>query len=205
MRTLDVNVPFLLKSDDASNRRPYFYGIFRPTTLVRSQVVSCTALHKWRRLRTNMSVPDVHATTGLPVRVKIGPLVARIVRNYVINRPKAEVGPEGLRAENDQPLEFRRSTSPMSEGCPRRLETRSLDKVKIDGAQPPLRPKHIWSIRTMVRSKAGRAIGAVNVAIDSKLRGCDLVVLKVDKFAPGGYAADWATVRPKENRQTSQI
>lgn len=33
-----------------------------------------------------------------------------------------------------------------------------------------------------------------NVAIDSKLRGCDVVALKVDDVAPGGYSADRATV-----------
>ncbi|MBB4367227.1 integrase [Bradyrhizobium sp. CIR48] len=37
-----------------------------------------------------------------------------------------------------------------------------------------------------------------NVAIDSKLRGCDVVALKVDDLAPGGYAADRAAVRQKK-------
>jgi integrase len=37
-----------------------------------------------------------------------------------------------------------------------------------------------------------------NVAIDSELRGCDVVALKVDDLAPGGYAADRATVRQKK-------
>jgi integrase len=37
-----------------------------------------------------------------------------------------------------------------------------------------------------------------NLAIDSKLRGCDVVALKVDDIAPSGYAADRATVRQKK-------
>lgn len=37
-----------------------------------------------------------------------------------------------------------------------------------------------------------------NVAIDSKLRGCDVVALKVDDVAPGGYSAARATVRQKK-------
>jgi hypothetical protein len=37
-----------------------------------------------------------------------------------------------------------------------------------------------------------------NVAIDSKLRGCDVVALKVEDLAPGGYSADRATVRQKK-------
>ena len=37
-----------------------------------------------------------------------------------------------------------------------------------------------------------------NLAIDSKLRGCDVVALKVDDIAPHGYAVDRATVRQKK-------
>jgi hypothetical protein len=37
-----------------------------------------------------------------------------------------------------------------------------------------------------------------NLAIDSKLRGCDLVALKVEDVAPSGYAVDRATVRQKK-------
>jgi integrase len=37
-----------------------------------------------------------------------------------------------------------------------------------------------------------------NLAIDSKLRGCDVVALKVGDIAPSGYAVDRATVRQKK-------
>jgi integrase len=37
-----------------------------------------------------------------------------------------------------------------------------------------------------------------NLAIDSKLRGCDVVALRVEDVAPGGYATDRATVRQKK-------
>jgi len=37
-----------------------------------------------------------------------------------------------------------------------------------------------------------------NLAIDSKLRGCDVVALKVEDVAPNGYAIDRATVRQKK-------
>ncbi len=36
------------------------------------------------------------------------------------------------------------------------------------------------------------------MAIDSKLRGCDVVALKVDDVAPNGYAIDRATIRQKK-------
>ena len=42
-----------------------------------------------------------------------------------------------------------------------------------------------------------RDLALFNVAIDSKLRGCDVVALKVDDVAPSGYAADSATVQQK--------
>jgi hypothetical protein len=37
-----------------------------------------------------------------------------------------------------------------------------------------------------------------NLAIDSKLRGCDVVSLKVEDVAPRGYAVDLATVRQRK-------
>ena len=37
-----------------------------------------------------------------------------------------------------------------------------------------------------------------NLAIDSKLRGCDVVAIKVEDVAPHGYTADSATVRQKK-------
>ena len=40
-----------------------------------------------------------------------------------------------------------------------------------------------------------------NLAIDSKLRGCDVVALKVDDVAPNGHAVERATVRQKKTGQ----
>jgi len=40
-----------------------------------------------------------------------------------------------------------------------------------------------------------------NLAIDSKLRACDVVTLKVEDIAPNGYAADRATIRQKKTGQ----
>jgi hypothetical protein len=37
-----------------------------------------------------------------------------------------------------------------------------------------------------------------NLAIDSKLRGCDVVAIRVEDVATGGYTADRATVRQKK-------
>src|SRR5215471_14378681 len=37
-----------------------------------------------------------------------------------------------------------------------------------------------------------------NLAIDSKLRGCDVVAVRVEDVAPNGYALDRATVRQRK-------
>jgi integrase len=37
-----------------------------------------------------------------------------------------------------------------------------------------------------------------NLGLDSKLRGCDVVALKIEDIAPGGYSVDRATVRQKK-------
>ena len=76
------------------------------------------------------------------------------------------------------------------------------NKGKLTGAKPPLRPKHVWSIRTKLQIEGRtRDLAMFNLAIDSKLRGCDVVAVKVDDVAPGGYAVDRATVRQKKTGQ----
>jgi integrase len=70
------------------------------------------------------------------------------------------------------------------------------NKGKLTGAKPPLRPKHVWAIRTKLQVDGRlRDLAMFNVAIDSKLRGCDIVALKVEDVAPNGYALDRATVK----------
>src|SRR5947208_4332389 len=73
------------------------------------------------------------------------------------------------------------------------------NKGKLTGAKPPLRPKHVWSIRTKLQIEASaRDLAMFNLAIDSKLRGCDVVAIKVEDVAASGYTADRATVRQKK-------
>ena len=76
------------------------------------------------------------------------------------------------------------------------------NKGKLTGAKPPLRPKHVWSIRTKLQmADRKRDLALFNLAIDSKLRGCDVVALKVEDIAPHGYAVERATVRQKKTGQ----
>lgn len=76
------------------------------------------------------------------------------------------------------------------------------NKGKLTGAKPPLRPKHVWSIRTKLQIDGrARDLAMFNLAIDSKLRGCDVVAIRVEDVAAGGYTADRATVRQRKTGQ----
>jgi len=69
----------------------------------------------------------------------------------------------------------------------------------MPGPKPPLRPGHVWAIRAKLQlEKRTRDLAMFNLAIDSKLRGCDLVALRVDDVAPNGYAVDRATIRQRK-------
>jgi len=73
------------------------------------------------------------------------------------------------------------------------------NKGRLAGAKPPLQPKHVWAIRTRLQiADRTRDLALFNLAIDSKLRGCDVVGLKVEDVAPHGYAVDRATIRQRK-------
>ena len=61
------------------------------------------------------------------------------------------------------------------------------NKGRIVGQKRPLLPKHVWAIRVRLEiAENHRDLALFNTAIDSKLRGCDLVCLKVaDVYASG--------------------
>jgi integrase len=82
---------------------------------------------------------------------------------------------------------------------PERVSRVSWNKGKLLGAKPPLRTKHVWAIRTKLQVEGRtRDLAMFNLAIDSKLRGCDVVSLKVEVVAPHGITVDRATVRQRK-------
>ncbi len=88
---------------------------------------------------------------------------------------------------------------PDNENCSPHNKRAPWNKGKLIGARPPLRPKHVWSIRTRLLLEGRiRDLALFNLAIDSKLRGCDVVAIKVEDVAPNGYTIDRATVRQKK-------
>jgi hypothetical protein len=60
------------------------------------------------------------------------------------------------------------------------------NKGRLIGQKRPLKPKEVWAIRARLQlERRARDLALFNLAIDSKLRGCDLVRLMVeDVFAP---------------------
>lgn len=58
---------------------------------------------------------------------------------------------------------------------------------RLIGPKPPLKPRHIWAIRTRLQhDQRVRDLAMFNLAIDSKLRGCDLVRLRISDVVLGG-------------------
>ena len=73
------------------------------------------------------------------------------------------------------------------------------NKGKFTGPKPPLQARHVWAIRTRLQlAERKRDLALFNLAIDSKLRGCDVVSLKVGDIAPNGSAMDRATVQQRK-------
>lgn len=59
------------------------------------------------------------------------------------------------------------------------------NKGRLIGQRPPLRLRDIWAIRIRLQlSNRARDLALFNLAIDSKLRGCDLVRLRVCDCRP---------------------
>ncbi len=82
------------------------------------------------------------------------------------------------------------------------IRHRPWNKGRLTGAKPPLRPKYVWFIRTKLQIEGRvRDLAMFNLAIDSKLRGCDVVAIRVEDVAAGRYTTDRATVRQKKTGQ----
>ena len=80
------------------------------------------------------------------------------------------------------------------------------NKGKLVGQKPPLKLKEIWAIRIRLQiSKQVRDLALFNLAIDSKLRSCDLVKLKVPDIAHGQQVAKRAMIIQQKTQQPVQF
>ena len=98
------------------------------------------------------------------------------------------------------------ATSPMENPVspPRRRDP--WNKAHLIGQKRPLKPKDVWTIRVRLQLESRkRDLAMFNLAIDSKLRGCDLVRLKIDDVSAGGRVRDRATVIQKKTGRPVQF
>ncbi|WP_323767700.1 tyrosine-type recombinase/integrase [Marinovum sp.] len=69
------------------------------------------------------------------------------------------------------------------------------NKGRVVGQKRPLMPKHVWAIRVRLEiAKNHRDLALFNLAIDSKLRGRDLVKLKVADIYASGQVKERASI-----------
>jgi len=74
------------------------------------------------------------------------------------------------------------------------------------GAKRALKPQQIWAIRFMLdREKRIRDRALFDLAIDSKLRGCDLVKVRISDLASGGRIRNRAMVIQQKTRKPVQF
>jgi integrase len=100
-----------------------------------------------------------------------------------------------LRTLNNEECYYARPGKPRLDAA----QAGSLEQGQTDRLQATASPKARLVIRTKLQVEGrARDLAMFNLAIDSKLRGCDVVALKVEDVAPNGYALPRATVRQRK-------
>jgi integrase len=80
------------------------------------------------------------------------------------------------------------------------------NKGRLTGQKRPLKPREVWTIRVRLQlEQRRRDLALFNLAIDSKLRGCDLVRLRVSDVSVGGRVQDRATVIQRKTGRPVQF
>ncbi len=82
----------------------------------------------------------------------------------------------------------------------------SWNKGKLIGQKAPLKLKEIYAVRTRLQmGNRVRELALFNLAIDSKLRGCDLVKLRVSEITHGSQIAPRAIVMQQKTQRPVQF
>ena len=80
------------------------------------------------------------------------------------------------------------------------------NKRKLTGQKPPLKLREIWAIRIRLQMGAKtRDLAMFNLAIDSKLRACDLKKLRVRDVCLGFRVAPRATMMQQKTQRPAQF
>ncbi|WP_232897403.1 tyrosine-type recombinase/integrase [Pontibaca salina] len=80
------------------------------------------------------------------------------------------------------------------------------NKGRTVGQKRPLKPQHLWASRVRLELAANhRDLALFNMAIDSKLRGCDLVKMKVIDIMASGQIKSRASVLQSKARKSVRL
>ena len=80
------------------------------------------------------------------------------------------------------------------------------NKGKLIGQRPPLKQQEVWSIRVRLQmADKVRDLALFNLAIDSKLRSCDLIKLRLRDISAGGGIAHRAMIMQQKTGQPVQF
>ena len=80
------------------------------------------------------------------------------------------------------------------------------NKDKLVGQKPPLKLKEVWAIRIRLQLAASlRNLALFNLALDNKLRGCDLVRRRVNDITKGGRVARRASIVQQKTKMPVQF
>jgi integrase len=80
------------------------------------------------------------------------------------------------------------------------------NKGKLIGQKAPFSMQEIWSIRMRLQTIGNRRdLALFNLAIDCKLRACDLLALRVADIASGGEVLPRATVRQRKTKRPERL
>lgn len=80
------------------------------------------------------------------------------------------------------------------------------NKGRLIGQKRPLKPKDVWAIRVRLELKRNRRdLALFDLAVDSKLRACDLVRVKIQDVFTGPSARERATIIQKKTGRPVQF
>src|SRR6266576_5718329 len=110
-----------------------------------------------------------------------------------MNRSRKSDAVGGMAVDPPMPVRVSPSRQPWNKGL-------------LVGQKKPLEPKHVWSIRVRLEiAGSERDLAIFNLAIDSKLRACDLVKLRLDDICSGLRVRQRATIVQKKTGRPVQF
>ena len=172
-----------------------------------------------RPLGSGSPVPYLHTTTNaLPLRSFTGMTCREIRSRRSGDCPRPEVvgrefcwGEPDCSVVIDNTLAIERRGGRGGGGAPMLVrpvgrDQRPWNKGLLIGQKKPLEPKHVWSIRVRLEiSRSWRDLAIFNLAIDSKLRACDLVKLRLNDICSGAKVRHRATIVQKKTGRPVQF